>query len=224
MTPRKNYKKRKSSKGIQFGLIFLLLFSFISASFFYLLFLKSATSFEDDEITIYISSSNATPKNVKAKLKSNINPTAYTTFLALAQSTGYWKEIKPGRYIITKGSGVFNIFRRFKGGRQSPVTLTLNKFRTKKELSTYIGGKLECSTNSLLKFLNNRDSLKSFDLTPETALSIIIPNTYEIYWNTTPGEFFSRMKKESARFWDDDRLDQAKEVGLSPLEVYILAS
>lgn len=224
MTPRKNYKKRKTNKGIRFGLIFLLLFSFISASFFYLLFLKSATSFEEDEVTIYLSGSNSTPKYVKAKLKSILNPAEYTTFLALAQSTGYWKQIKPGRYIITKGSGVFNIFRRLKGGRQSPVTLTLNKFRTKKELSAYIGGKLECSTNSLLRFMNNRDSLRAFDLTPETALSIIIPNTYEIYWNTTPGEFFSRMQKESLRFWDDDRLDQAKELELSPKEVYTLAS
>lgn len=221
---RKYQRSRKRNKGIRIGFILLISFAFLSASFFYFLFLKSATSFGDDEVVLYIPSKNHSAKDVKSKLKSLIDPAAYKTFLALAQSTGYWKQIKPGRYVITRGSGVFTIFRKLKGGRQTPVTLTLNKFRTKKEIAAYLGGKLESSTASILRFMNSKDSLKRYNLTPETVLSVIIPNTYEVYWTISPREFFLRMEKESQKFWDADRLDQASALHLSPLEVYTLAS
>ncbi len=221
----KSSKKRKNGKKtIRLGILLLVMLAFLAASFFYVLFLKSATSFEDDEIVLYIPSSKATQSHVKPKIKSIIKPVEFTTFLALAQWTGYWNKIKPGKYVISKGTGIFNIFRKLNGGRQTPVTLTINKFRTKKDLADYVGGKLECSSKSVQRFANSNDSLKQFDRESATALTLIIPNTYELYWNTSPGEFFERMHKESERFWNSSRVEKATELGLTPVEVYILAS
>jgi UPF0755 protein len=224
MSPKNTTRKKKSRKGIRIGILMLVFFAFISATFFYLLFLKSATTFEEDEYAFYIPTSKATPSLVKSRIKSIVKPSDYTTFLSLALSTGYWNNIKPGKYLFSKGSGIFTIFRKLKGGRQTPVTLTLNKYRTQKDLAEYLSGRLEFTTASVLQYMNNSDSLKSLGIKRETMMTIIIPNTYEIYWNTTPGSFFNRMKKESEKFWDDDRLSKAESIGLTPVEVYTLAS
>ena len=41
-------------------------------------------------------------------------------------------------------------------------------------------------------------------------LGYFIPNTYELWWNTSAEQFRDRMFKESKRFWNEDRLKKAK--------------
>ena len=55
-------------------------------------------------------------------------------------------------------------------------------------------------------------------------MTLIIPNTYEIYWNSSPNEFMKRMSKESNAFWTDSRIDNAILLGLSKEEVITIAS
>ena len=55
-------------------------------------------------------------------------------------------------------------------------------------------------------------------------MAMFLPNTYEVYWTITPGKFVERMKKEYDKFWNQGRLEKAKAIGLSPVEVSILAS
>ena len=51
-----------------------------------------------------------------------------------------------------------------------------------------------------------------------------IPNSYEVFWNTSGTEFRDRMLKEYNRFWNTDRNAKAKTIGLSRDEVMALAS
>jgi UPF0755 protein len=76
----------------------------------------------------------------------------------------------------------------------------------------------------MYEFLTNEDSLSLLGLTLEQAMTIIIPNTYSIYWDTNPKEFLMKMQKESNKFWDSDRIERAKKLGLSKDEVYVIAS
>src|SRR5690606_1198050 len=54
--------------------------------------------------------------------------------------------------------------------------------------------------------------------------TMFIPNTYEFYWNTTVDESFERMVTEYDTFWNDERKAKADSIGLSQIEVSILAS
>lgn len=202
----------------------LAILAFVFALFFYSLFLRPATDFKADQATLYIPSPKANKKFVKTLVRKHVKDVEFTTFLALAEWTGYWNEIKPGRYVIEKNTSIFSIFRKLYGGRQTPVKLTINKFRTKKELVSYVGGKLECSEAQLYRFLSNNDSIDQFGINQETLMTIIIPNTYEIYWNSSPSDFMRRMSKESNAFWTDRRIDNAKFLGLSKEEVITIAS
>jgi UPF0755 protein len=221
---RKPQKNKPTKKANYWGSIMLGLLSLLFAVFSYTIFLRPATNFKNEEITILIPTEKATKKYTKPIIKQCLHAVHFTTFLALADWFGYWEKIKPGKYTIEKGTSVFGVFRKLYGGRQTPIKIILNKFRTKKDLANYVGGKLECSTNDIYKYITSKDSLESIGISPEELLSIIIPNTYEIYWNTNPREFIERMQKESDDFWNDTRIGKAQKLGLSKTEISIIAS
>src|SRR5690606_20707349 len=53
---------------------------------------------------------------------------------------------------------------------------------------------------------------------------MFIPNTYELWWNTSAEALFDRMYREYNSFWTDERKQKASLLGLSPKEVSTLAS
>jgi UPF0755 protein len=65
---------------------------------------------------------------------------------------------------------------------------------------------------------------KSSGFSDKTALGMYIPNSYEVFWNTSGEEFRDRMLKEYNRFWNTDRNAKAKAIGLTRDEVMALAS
>ena len=58
----------------------------------------------------------------------------------------------------------------------------------------------------------------------ETSRCLFIPNTYEILWNVTPDKLFDRMQYEYNQFWNETRRHKADSIGLTPVEVAIVAS
>ena len=57
-----------------------------------------------------------------------------------------------------------------------------------------------------------------------TIACMFIPNTYDIYWNSSVEKLLDRMKKESEKFWNSDRTQKAKALQLTPVEVITIAS
>jgi UPF0755 protein len=66
--------------------------------------------------------------------------------------------------------------------------------------------------------------LKENGFNENNVLAVCIPNTYEIYWNTSADKFRDKMIKEYRKFWNKERVTKAKEQGLTPIEATILAS
>ena len=83
---------------------------------------------------------------------------------------------------------------------------------------------LDFSSNMFLESVLDSSFLASNKFKRETILGMFIPNSYDVYWNTTPEKFRKKMLKEYLKFWNTSRLDKAKQIGLSPLEVITLAS
>ncbi|MEY2586220.1 MAG: endolytic transglycosylase MltG [Bacteroidota bacterium] len=222
----KKIKKKKSpkNKSGRIGFTLIAILALVFAGFFYTLFLRPATSFKGEEVVILIPDSKANKTFIKNKIKASVKPAQYTTFLGLAEWFGYWNDIKPGRYVIKKDASIFNFFRRLNGGRQSPVTLTINKYRTNRDLAKYISTKLEFTEGEFIRFISNQDSIDFLGINEQTLMTLIIPNTYEVYWNASPKEFLVRMNKEANNFWSDGRIEKAKNLQLSKEEIYTIAS
>ena len=54
-------------------------------------------------------------------------------------------------------------------------------------------------------------------------LTAFIPNTYEFFWNTSPVRALDRLRKETEKFWNGKRDQEAEKIGLSREQVYSLA-
>ncbi len=143
----------------------------------------------------------------------------------VAEQMNYPRHVYPGRYLIEDGMSTRELVTLLRSGKQTPISFTFVKFRTVDQLAEYVGEKLEMSALELRQVLENPDYLKKFNgITPDIALTIFIPNTYELYWNIKPKAFVERMFKEYQAFWNESRNAQRKKLKLNRLEVMTLAS
>ena len=145
-------------------------------------------------------------------------------FTWLAAKKHYPALIKPGRYVIERDLSYNGLINLLRSGKQSPVRITFNNVRTLNDIAGRIGRQIEADSSQIIGFLSDSSNYNDDGFTKENVISVFIPDTYEFYWNTNSKTLYSRMLKEYKLFWNDRRLSKAKEKGLSPGEVTILAS
>lgn len=208
-------------KKLIWGLLIVVL---LAAAGIGLRFFTSNTPFENNHKYLYIRTGKATfPEVVKTLSDSNLisNP---GSFQWLGHRMDLDEKIKPGRYEIKRGMSLFAIARMLRNGRQSPVNLVITKLRTRQDLASLIGRKFECDSASVMDYMNNADSMKAYGFDSISVMTSIYPNTYTYFWNNTPSGIFKKFFAEYKKVWDDDRKARAAKLGLSPGEVYTLAS
>ncbi|GAA4329256.1 endolytic transglycosylase MltG [Flaviaesturariibacter amylovorans] len=184
----------------------------------------SGTGFSGRKATLYISSKAATREAVLDSLRKNEIVSNVSAFEFLANRLGYWDHIRPGKYEFPKGTGLLRIVRTLRNGAQTPVKLTITKYRTLGDFAGDVGRKFECDSADMMAFLASADSLRPFNATPQTAMTLIFPDTYTYYWNSSPRQVLRKLADVSAGYWTAARTGKAKEQGLSAHEAYTLAS
>ena len=147
------------------------------------------------------------------------------TFLRAAKYYKLQDNFKPGCYRFIRGMNNKAIVRTFACGWQEPVQLTFNSHvRSLERLSGLLGSKLEADSAEFASVLLDPQTARAYGFQPETFLAMFIPNTYEVYWTITPGNFVTRMFKEWEAFWTEERTHKADALSLSKTEVSTLAS
>ena len=204
-------------------LLIVLVILVLVAGFFAWVFLGSATWFKTDVKYLYIPSDSATKETVMRQLEKD-SIMHLNSFSWLAGQRGYWTSIKPGKYKIAKGDNLLSIVRRLRNGQQEPVNIVILKFRTREALAGAIGRKLETDSAAFLAFLNNRDSIATYGVDTNTVMSIIFPDTYTYFWNTTPRKILNKFYEAHKNVWTEERLNKATARGLTPAKAYTLAS
>jgi len=136
----------------------------------------------------------------------------------------YENKIKPGRYRLSEGMNNRQLVSMLRIGRQEPVRMIITGARSKEELAGIISRQLEPDSSKFLRLLNDPSFLNRFGLTPTTVFSLFIPDTYEIFWNTSAANFFMRMYREYKHFWYGAREKKSNSLGFSIPEIVTLAS
>ena len=132
---------------------------------------------------------------------------------------------EPGHYTFPAQIGDRELIERLKFGYQTPVRITWNNYvRTREELAGKVTTHLLMDSVTLLNYLEDEAFLTQYGMNKETSRCLFIPNTYEVYWNVTPERLFERMNKEYNIFWNTERRAKADSIGLTPIEVAIIAS
>jgi len=129
-----------------------------------------------------------------------------------------------GAYEVKKGMSPLRAARKITVGHQSGVKFTFNNIRTKDEFAARVGLKFMMSKEDMLKALNDTAFCAKYGKTPETILTVLVPDSYEFYWTDKPEDLLEKMKDNYNNFWDMSRQAKAKALGLSQDEVTIIAS
>jgi UPF0755 protein len=109
------------------------------------------------------------------------------------------------------------------GSRQA-VKVTFTNVRLLDELGEKITKNIGVSPVEFDEALEEFIEANTEGFTKENAISMFLPNTYEVYFNVLPDELIERMHDEYKKFWNEERLAKAQAIGLTPFEVSTLAS
>ena len=167
---------------------------------------------------------NATYQTVLDTLNKHDVINDHISFQFLAKLLNYPDNIKPGRYVFKPNTNNYNAVKKLLSGVQDPLKLTFNNIRLKEDLIQRIGGKFEFGEENFRKALNSPEVCNKYGLDTLTIVSMFLPNTYEIFWTTSTEKFLDRMHSEYKKYWTAEKVAKAKEIGLTPVQVSILAS
>jgi UPF0755 protein len=208
------------SKIFSVGFVALILLAIIAT---WLVF-GSNTNFTENKKSFYITTGSKY-QTVLSNLESEGIIKNKLIFGSMAGIVGYDdKTVKAGKFIIEKNESIATILRKLKSGRQTPVKLVINKLRTKENFAQKIAANFECDSITIMSLLNNNNFLDELNLDSNTAMVLVIPNTYSILWNTPGKKILKKLFTEQEVFWTTERKTKANAHNLSPAQVYILAS
>lgn len=218
-------KKWSRTKKIIIAFVAVAVVGGISLSYdlFQRIYSPNVTVIKGEKNFLYIPTGTTFPELINLLSSKKI---VYNTesFRWVAQRMQLPENLHPGRYELTDKMSNYDLVKLLRSGKQTPVKLVLNKFRTKDEFSSFISTKLEIDSTRLFQLLNDKPYLDSLQFNTEDIMSLFIPNTYECYWTIKEREFMERMKKEYEKFWTPQRKQKAKALNLTEVQVSILAS
>lgn len=188
------------------------------------LFLSADTAFSEKAKYLFIRTGKTTYADLLQTMKDSQYVKSPKAFDFLAKRMDLEDKLKAGRYEIKNGMSVLDIVRILRNGKQKPVNLVITKLRTKEDLAGFIGKRFECDSVSVINFLNNKDSLVQYSLDTNTAMTGVFPNTYELFWNSTPSIVFKKLFDQKDVYWTVERQKLAADRGLNPTTAYIVAS
>lgn len=207
-------------------LIFFLLFSMLLISFgFYAYQIIYTPNFlvgkEDRMIVV---PNDADFKTVQKILHEGDYVQDLMSFAFLSRIMDYDKKVKPGRFILKANMTNLQAIRVLRLGKQEPVRITFNNVRLLKDLSEKITTNLSMRSDEFEAAAVKFSMSNTYGFNKDNLMCMFIPNTYEVYYNILPDALMERMYDEYVMFWNDERKAKAAQLGLTPVEVSILAS
>ncbi|QXP58211.1 endolytic transglycosylase MltG [Olleya sp. HaHaR_3_96] len=190
------------------------------AYFVYGAMFKENTAFNNEEAYIYVPT-NASYDQVRAQLVPLLKD--IDSFDALAQRKKYTTNIKAGRFAITKNMSNNDIINSIRS-KNIPIKLSFNNQERIQNLAGRIAQQIEPDSVTLLKAMTDKAFLDTNKFTEQTVLNMYVPNSYEVFWNTSANGFRDKMLKEYYRFWNDSRQAKRKALDLSVNEIVTIAS
>lgn len=212
-------KKRKTLLGVIAAV--LLLVVIVASVCYSRVFCVAADG--DVTLKLYVDADD-TRDSIEAKLFPMLNKKSVKGWKLIDMFYGDVEKVRTGYYEFAPGTKTFDVYNHIRHGMQTPVRLTINNARTVEQLAGKIGRQIMADSLDICKAVKDSAVCAKYGYTPQTMIAMFIPNTYEVYWNVTIEQLLDRMQKEYSKFWNEERKNKAKEIGLSPVEVAVLAS
>jgi UPF0755 protein len=229
MAKKKVSKKKGSSKVGFRKVLWALLIIFcvsLAGSFLYFygkVFKPNLVLETDQKGFVYVKTTDSF-QDVVQQLVNRQMLTNKESFVWMAEFLDYDKKVRPGRYAVKNGMNNKDLVLLLRSGKQEPLRITFKSIRSRFELAGKVGELLEADSTGLLNIMSSTSFEEKFGLDAENALSVILPDTYEFYWNTTNEAFIEKIGKFYLDFWTEERKSKAKAIGLTPAQASVMAS
>lgn len=168
------------------------------------------------------------PNATKPALADSIAAKCNKAFAKRVTNMLQWLDVdlgnRTGAYSITADDTPLSTARKIRNKQQSPVKFTFNNIRLKQQFADRVAKKLLMSESDIMTILNDSSTCAKFGKTPLTIVNILLPDSYECWWNTSPGQLMNTMHHYYEQFWNGERDVKAKSLGLSRDQIQILAS
>lgn len=198
--------------GIAFGGYFIF--------YFYQVFFWNNTAFNNESTYVFIDNDDnidSLSKELIPLLKS------VDQFRVAAIKKGYANRVRSGKYKLEKGMGnneIINLLR----SKPLAVTVTFNNQERLEDLAGRIATQIAPDSIELLATFRDPQFLKERGFSELTALCLYLPNSYNLYWESSPEDFREKMWEYYQNYWNEERRAKAQALGLTPNEVSVLAS
>ena len=217
-------RKAKIRRRATFSLFLILLLGAITAFYGYRVVYRTNVWLNGQESVSLNIRTNSKWEDIKGMLYKNGLIINRGSFEWLARIMKYPDHIKSGHYLITPGMNNRELLTKLRSGKQDPVKLVFNNIRIKEDLAGHIAEQIEADSGSIIRLMNDKNYTAKLGFTPSNILTMFIPNTYSVYWNISADKFMERMHKEYETFWNEQRQQKLKEIGLTRMEAMTLAS
>ncbi len=135
------------------------------------------------------------------------------------------EDLKTGRYNIHSLHTNRELINLLRSGNQEAVNVVLHNERDIELISGKLSRYLLLDSTKIISCFKNAPLFHENEFQADSLLTLFIPNTYQMYWNINCEKLAERLLYEYNRFWDQNsRRVRAAELGLTPREVYTLAS
>ena len=146
-------------------------------------------------------------------------------FKALAYKKGYTNNIISGTIILEGRYSINSLINSLKVKKRDIRNLQIpENIRLIEDMIVLIEDSLDLDSGSINSYLEHSEFLSENNFTRELLPSLFIPNTYELYTDISVEEFLKRMNEEYHKFWNKDRIRKCDSLGISKIDVSILAS
>ncbi len=209
-------------------LIIILSFAILLGLIAYMFILRALwvpnVDISEDSISIQIPSQSSFEDVVKILNEKHIlkNESSFRRIAVLMRYDN--DEVPAGNYKIRKGWSNRALISKLRSGNQDATHVVINNIRMIQDLAGKAGKYFETDSLGFLDYLTTPQTAKSFGYNNDNFLTMFIPNTYEMFWTTTPEKFTKRMKKEYDTFWTEERISKLKKFNINQTEAYIVAS
>lgn len=206
--------------------IFLFLFIFLilggTAIAYFGYGMVMASNFKGEPIAFVVKEETTVDDIVHELGNGLIDPETFKTW---ADMRNLESSLKVGRYEFREGMSNRQMVNYLKAGLQAPHRIQFHNVKNFQELAEELASDMDQDSIDYYEVLVDDSFWEHRDVMDKNERwAYIIPNTYEIYYTNTPREVLDRLVEERDRFWNEERKAQAEKLGLTPVEVSILAS
>ena len=205
------------------SVLIVIVSSLLLLSLFGLYVYKSPALSIGKESYVFIDSADNI-ESISKKLESNYGLKFPFIFERISERINLNRWVKAGRYTVNPSMNLVELAKIFREGKMKTVNLVIRPLIGLEKLAALCGQKLEGDSSDFYKILNDTAFCQKYGFKKETIYAMVLPDTYNLYWHTEADELIIKMALEYQKYWNAERREKAKALGLSTIEVSILAS